>query len=187
MEFPGASLRPGGWQDAGDDDDGNNKSKEKRRRKKEKERQEQLVKEKEAKLLDAKHAPETAEEFERLVMSSPNSSFIWIKYMAFHLELTEIDKAREVCVETCMFARLLIALPLFAHPFGCQFCLLILASSRRPCRVRVVWTACACTCAWECACMSRTESASLMRRGRGVGRCRRGPSKPSTSARSRRS
>ena len=83
-------------QDAGGDDEGNSKSKEKRRRKKEKERQEQMVKEKEAKLLDAKHAPETAEEFERLVMSSPNSSFIWIKYMAFHLELTEIDKAREV-------------------------------------------------------------------------------------------
>jgi hypothetical protein len=98
-------VRPGGlmrcWegcaQDAAGDDEGNSKSKEKRRRKKEKERQEQMVKEKEAKLLDAKHAPETAEEFERLVMSSPNSSFIWIKYMAFHLELTEIDKAREVC------------------------------------------------------------------------------------------
>jgi rRNA biogenesis protein RRP5 len=28
---------------------------------------------------------ETAEEFERLVISSPNSSYIWIKYMAFHL------------------------------------------------------------------------------------------------------
>ena len=72
------------------------KSKEKRRKKKEKERQEQVIKDKEAKLLDANAAPETAEEFERLVMSSPNSSYIWIKYMAFHLELTEIDKAREV-------------------------------------------------------------------------------------------
>ena len=72
------------------------KSKEKRRKRKEKERQEQLIKEKEAKLLDANAAPETAEEFERLVVSSPNSSYIWIKYMAFHLELTEIEKAREV-------------------------------------------------------------------------------------------
>jgi len=95
---PGGLMRcwEGCAQDAAGDDEGNSKSKEKRRRKKEKDRQEQMVKEKEAKLLDAKHAPETAEEFERLVMSSPNSSFIWIKYMAFHLELTEIDKAREV-------------------------------------------------------------------------------------------
>ena len=30
------------------------------------------------------------------VISSPNSSYIWIKYMAYHLELTEIDKARQV-------------------------------------------------------------------------------------------
>jgi len=77
-------------------DDANSKSKEKRRKKKEKERKDQVVKDKEAKLLDATHTPETAEEFERLTLSSPSSSYIWIKYMAFHLELTEIDKAREV-------------------------------------------------------------------------------------------
>ena len=41
-------------------------------------------------------APESAEEFERLVLASPSSSFVWIKYMALHLEMTEIDKAREV-------------------------------------------------------------------------------------------
>ena len=48
------------------------KSKEKRRKKREKERAEALTREKEAALLDPERAPETAEEFERLVVSSPN-------------------------------------------------------------------------------------------------------------------
>ena len=46
--------------------------------------------------MRADKAPESAEEFERLVLASPRSSFVWIKYMALHLEMTEIDKAREV-------------------------------------------------------------------------------------------
>ena len=46
--------------------------------------------------MDADRAPETAAEFERLLAASPNSSYIWIKYMALHLNMTEIDKAREV-------------------------------------------------------------------------------------------
>ena len=47
--------------------------------------------------MRADKAPESAEEFERLVLASPRSSFVWIKYMALHLEMTEIEKAREVC------------------------------------------------------------------------------------------
>jgi hypothetical protein len=168
----GRVLRGGGWQDAGDDEDGNSKSKEKRRKRKEKERQEQLVKEKEAKLLDAKHAPETAEEFERLVMSSPNSSFIWIKYMAFHLELTEIDKAREVCVQTCVFVHgmitcVLICVRSCAHP--CVQAHVIIRASMRPCLcflrvaclLRLIFSACASACECvQCACMRGTDSTS---------------------------
>ena len=33
-------------------------------------------------------APETKEEFERVVMASPNSSLCWIQYMAFHMQVT---------------------------------------------------------------------------------------------------
>ncbi|EKX47262.1 hypothetical protein GUITHDRAFT_69529 [Guillardia theta CCMP2712] len=79
-----------------DEDDGKSKSREKRRKKKEKEQKEQELREKEEALLDPEKVPETAEEFERMVLSSPSSSYVWIKYMAFFLEMTEIDKAREI-------------------------------------------------------------------------------------------
>lgn len=49
----------------------------------------------EERLLE-KDIPRTADEFEKLVRSSPNSSFIWIKYMAFMLSLADIEKAREL-------------------------------------------------------------------------------------------
>ena len=47
-------------------------------------------------LLDQEHAPETAEEFDRMVLASPNNSLVWLQYMALHLHTTEIDKARVV-------------------------------------------------------------------------------------------
>ncbi|XP_048585462.1 protein RRP5 homolog isoform X2 [Nematostella vectensis] len=47
-------------------------------------------------LLDTDHTPECAEDFDRLVLSSPNNSVTWLQYMAFHLHTTEIDKARAV-------------------------------------------------------------------------------------------
>ncbi|KAF2307726.1 hypothetical protein GH714_031243 [Hevea brasiliensis] len=41
-----------------------------------------------------RNIPRTADEFEKLVRSSPNSSFVWIKYMAFMLNLADVEKAR---------------------------------------------------------------------------------------------
>ena len=41
-------------------------------------------------------APESAADFDRLVLESPDSSMIWLRYMAFHLETAEIEKARAV-------------------------------------------------------------------------------------------
>lgn len=41
-------------------------------------------------------APKTPDEFERLVRSSPNSSFVWLKYMAFMLSLADVEKARSI-------------------------------------------------------------------------------------------
>ena len=40
--------------------------------------------------------PRTVDEFEKLTRSSPNSSFIWIKYMAFMLSLADVEKARSI-------------------------------------------------------------------------------------------
>ena len=43
-----------------------------------------------------KDIPQTPDEFEKLVRSSPNSSFVWINYMAFLLGLADVEKARSV-------------------------------------------------------------------------------------------
>lgn len=41
-------------------------------------------------------APETAADFERELMGSPDSSYLWIRYMAFLISLGETGKARGV-------------------------------------------------------------------------------------------
>ncbi|XP_008062393.1 protein RRP5 homolog, partial [Carlito syrichta] len=50
----------------------------------------------EAALMDPARQPESADDFDRLVLSSPDSSILWLQYMAFHLQATEIEKARAV-------------------------------------------------------------------------------------------
>uniref|UniRef100_A0A8C3UWL8 Protein RRP5 homolog n=1 Tax=Catharus ustulatus TaxID=91951 RepID=A0A8C3UWL8_CATUS len=72
----------------------------KKRTKKEKELEKQK-KEKElckveAALMDPSRQPQSADDFDRLVLGSPNSSILWLQYMAFHLQATEIEKARAV-------------------------------------------------------------------------------------------
>ncbi|XP_021893902.1 rRNA biogenesis protein RRP5 isoform X2 [Carica papaya] len=64
-------------------------------KKKAKEEREQEIRVAEERLLE-KDVPRTADEFEKLVRSSPNSSFVWIKYMAFMLSLADVEKARSI-------------------------------------------------------------------------------------------
>jgi len=40
--------------------------------------------------------PESNADFERLLLGSPNSSYLWIQYMSFQIQLSEVEKAREV-------------------------------------------------------------------------------------------
>ena len=40
--------------------------------------------------------PESATDFERALLASPNSSFLWIQYMSFQLQLHEVEKARKI-------------------------------------------------------------------------------------------
>ncbi|TFK36889.1 hypothetical protein BDQ12DRAFT_686041 [Crucibulum laeve] len=40
--------------------------------------------------------PDSNADFERLLLGSPNSSYLWIQYMSFQLQLSEIDKSREI-------------------------------------------------------------------------------------------
>nr|GEY49170.1 rRNA biogenesis protein RRP5 [Tanacetum cinerariifolium] len=72
-----------------------NENKTRRSKKKEMEEREREIRAAEERLLQ-KDVPRTADDFEKLIRSSPNSSFIWIKYMAFLLSLNEVEKARSM-------------------------------------------------------------------------------------------
>ena len=84
--------------DSDDADTGFKSSHKARKRAAAKRREEEEISRREVALADgtADENPETAADFERLVASSPNSSEIWIKYMAFHLSLADMDSARNV-------------------------------------------------------------------------------------------
>ncbi|KKK23556.1 hypothetical protein P175DRAFT_0471469 [Aspergillus ochraceoroseus IBT 24754] len=45
--------------------------------------------------LDA-HGPQSVADYERLLLGEPDSSLLWLQYMAFQLELGEVEKAREI-------------------------------------------------------------------------------------------
>ena len=45
--------------------------------------------------LDA-NGPQSIADFERLLLGQPDSSYLWLSYMAFQLQLSEIAKAREI-------------------------------------------------------------------------------------------
>ena len=45
--------------------------------------------------LDA-NGPQSIADFERLLLGRPNSSVLWLSYMAFQLQLSEVNKAREI-------------------------------------------------------------------------------------------
>ena len=62
----------------------------------ERKREEERIREREDRLLDRDATPETDDDFERLILSEPNSSYLWIKYIAFQLSLADIDAARSV-------------------------------------------------------------------------------------------
>lgn len=42
------------------------------------------------------HEPQSAADFERLLMGQPNASYLWLTYMAFHLERGEVKVARDI-------------------------------------------------------------------------------------------
>ena len=57
---------------------------------------EAAVSRREDELADADGAPRSADDYERLLLGSPNSSYAWLRYMSFMLGLTEVDKARQI-------------------------------------------------------------------------------------------
>jgi rRNA biogenesis protein RRP5 len=82
--------------DSSDDSSNENpKQKSKRQKRSEKKRQIEYINRREEELLENK-APEMPEDFERLLLGTPNSSYLWIRYMATQLNFAEIDKARKI-------------------------------------------------------------------------------------------
>ena len=71
-----------------DDEDADEKPKKKKRRKAE-------IKIDRTGDLDA-NGPQSVSDFERLLLGQPDSSELWIQYMAFQMQLSELEKAREV-------------------------------------------------------------------------------------------
>lgn len=64
------------------------------RREQERQKEREIRQREEA--LASNQAPNSVDQFDRLVLSSPDSSLVWLQYMAYHLQATEIDKARTV-------------------------------------------------------------------------------------------
>lgn len=58
--------------------------------------EEERIRKIEDELADPNIDPHTPDQFERALMKDRNSSFMWIKYMAFHLETAETEKARAI-------------------------------------------------------------------------------------------
>ena len=81
-----------------DEDTGKNNSHKSRKKQAQRRREEQEIAKREAALADgtADENPETAADFERLLAGSPNSSELWIRYMAFHLSVADVPAARLV-------------------------------------------------------------------------------------------
>jgi len=74
----------------------NNKPKSRAEKVQEKKDEEKRVFKREQELLDSTRSPECVDDFDRLMLQSPDSSIVWLRYMAFHLETAEIEKARGV-------------------------------------------------------------------------------------------
>ena len=80
-----------------EDGDADKKPKSKREKARAKAEKEMELHRREQALREASdRAPETAPEFEKLIMANPRSSYVWLRYMAFQMSVGAHDEAREV-------------------------------------------------------------------------------------------
>jgi hypothetical protein len=85
----------------GDDDEDQTEAskaakKSKRAKKRAREAAEAQIAAQEQALLSSSAAPQSAEDYDRLLIANPNNSFLWISFMALHMSMDEIDQARAV-------------------------------------------------------------------------------------------
>ncbi|XP_026215037.1 protein RRP5 homolog isoform X2 [Anabas testudineus] len=94
---PASAAQEGDCSD-GEDQDVSNKPQKKSRHELEQEKKaaEKVLLQRETELMDPNLRPQEAAAFERLLLASPNSSLLWLQYMAHHLQATQIEQARSV-------------------------------------------------------------------------------------------
>lgn len=85
-----AELHEESQSESSDQSDSEENSVEKKKRKKRKAIEVDVTADMQTKL------PDSNADFERMLLGSPNSSYLWIQYMSFQLQLSEIDKARAI-------------------------------------------------------------------------------------------
>lgn len=71
-------------------------SRDKREKKRLREAAEKEIRVREEALARDDNAPETTEDFERLLVGEPNSSVLWIRYMAFCIQMSQLEKGRSI-------------------------------------------------------------------------------------------
>uniref|UniRef100_A0A7N6BYZ9 Protein RRP5 homolog n=1 Tax=Anabas testudineus TaxID=64144 RepID=A0A7N6BYZ9_ANATE len=94
-----SSLKPASAAQEGDCSDGEDQDPQKKSRhelEQEKKAAEKVLLQRETELMDPNLRPQEAAAFERLLLASPNSSLLWLQYMAHHLQATQIEQARSV-------------------------------------------------------------------------------------------
>ncbi|KAM8878573.1 protein RRP5 homolog isoform 2-T2 [Spinachia spinachia] len=98
-----SSLKPALAAQEGDSSDGEDQDESKKPQKKsrhelqqEKKAAEKALVQRETELMDPSLRPQDGAAFERLLLASPNSSLLWLQYMAHHLQATQIEQARAV-------------------------------------------------------------------------------------------
>ncbi|NXS92173.1 RRP5 protein, partial [Jacana jacana] len=96
MDMPVLNKKEESSESEEEEDLQSKKKKTKKEKELEKQKKEKELCKLEAALMDPSRQPQSADDFDRLVLSSPNSSILWLQYMAFHLQATEIEKARAV-------------------------------------------------------------------------------------------
>ena len=81
-----------------EDENGKSKSYKSRQKQAQRQKEEQEISRREVALADgtADENPESAADFERMLAGEPNSSELWIRYMAFYLSMANIPAARTV-------------------------------------------------------------------------------------------
>lgn len=80
----------------GEEDVITNKKKSTRQKEIQKRRKEEEIRKQEQKMIDGNAQPESRDDFEKLILKNPNSSYVWIQFIAWVIEKEGIVSAREI-------------------------------------------------------------------------------------------